>query len=211
MSNFENFAVNIDSEMNDMQLTELNRKLFIQLQKVIQENAMLKSENVFLKEHIRIDPLTRVYNREFMEEYLNEELERAERYNAKFSMIIVDIDHFKRINDNYGHQKGDEILKKVAAIFNKAVRKSDIIFRYGGEEFLIALPETGLNGAYAVANKLRKMVESEIFDGIDSNVTVSVGLCERKNSMALEEMIYSVDMALYDAKRNGRNQVRIAA
>ena len=210
-TSFESIALNFNMEGSESNLTELNKNLFIQLQKVMQENSTLKSENIKLKEYTRIDPLTKMYNRQFMDEYLHEEIERAERYNIKFSMIIVDIDFFKKINDTYGHQVGDKVLKRIAELFKLAVRKSDISFRYGGEEFLIALPETDLSGAYSVANKLRKTIEETVFENIKQQVTVSVGLAERKKNTSIEELIYNVDMALYEAKRNGRNQVRIAA
>ncbi len=205
-------AMTIDFDMmkNDVN-TDVNRNLLLHLHQLVQENEKLKQENKKLKENIRIDALTKVYNRQFMEEYLRDELSRSDRYSSHFSMLILDIDFFKKINDTYGHQVGDFVLKKIADIMKKTLRNSDMIFRYGGEEFLVALPETELKGACRAADKLRKTIEDEIFDTIQWSITVSIGVSERKDNISLDELIHNVDMALYEAKKGGRNQVRVAA
>lgn len=201
----------LTADTKESGLADMNRELFLQLQKVMKENEELKGENKILKKNIRIDPLTQLYNRQFMDEYLKEEINRSERYCQSFSMLIVDIDHFKKVNDTFGHQAGDAVLRKVANMLKQHLRNCDLVFRYGGEEFLIALPSTNLSGAYITANKIRKVFEGEFFDAIQSNITVSIGVSERKSHESLDQLIYNVDMALYTAKKNGRNQVRIAA
>jgi len=211
MSSSIDLAMGLDFIHDEPVSADSNERLFVQLQKVLMENRFLKQENKMLKDLIRIDPLTELYNRQFMDEYLFQEIDRAERYESHFSMIIVDIDFFKRFNDNYGHQVGDTVLKQVAQILKRGCRISDKIFRYGGEEFLIALPETDLDGAYAVASKIRKMVEREPIPGVAENVTVSIGVSERKEDCTLDKLIHSADTALYEAKKNGRNQVRKVA
>ncbi len=190
---------------------DMTRNLLVHLHNLMKENEKLRNENRRLKKHCRIDPLTGINNRLFMEEYLTEELNRSDRYNSSFSLIIIDIDHFKSINDTYGHQAGDTVIRKIASILKNNIRKCDQAFRYGGEEFLIALPETDLAGAEKTADKIRKIVERELFDGVDRTVTVSMGISEKGDDNDVATLINVADKALYEAKRGGRNQVRSAA
>jgi diguanylate cyclase (GGDEF)-like protein len=190
---------------------DINKNLFIHLQNLMKENAKLKEENKKLKEISRIDGLTKLYNRLFMDEYLKNEIERTERYNTNFSMLILDIDFFKKINDSFGHQIGDTVLKFVANKIKENVRLSDMVFRYGGEEFLIALPETSIKGAIVTAKKLRSEFESTIIQEINKNITVSIGVSSFKKGNSIENLIHNVDMALYEAKKTGRNRIKVAA
>ncbi len=161
------------------------------------------------------DPLTGIYNRRFMEQRLTEEISKARRYNFQLSVILFDLDHFKRVNDEHGHQAGDEILIQVSALVNAQLRDSDMLSRYGGEEFLIIAPNTGPAEAALLAERLRARIEAQEFlkdyEGIQQpelHVTVSIGLASfGENNNNEEMMIGSADRNLYQAKNEGRNRV----
>ncbi len=158
------------------------------------------------------DPLTGLYNRRMFWEIATKELSKADRYGDYFSIIMLDIDYFKKINDTYGHDVGDMVIKKVAEILKKNVRSSDVVARWGGEEFIIMLPKTGLVDAVKVAEKLREIIEKtpiRLKDGRVIRITVSGGVSTFKGSESLEQLIREADMALYEAKRKGRNRVEI--
>lgn len=156
------------------------------------------------------DSLTGTYNRRFLEVYLKREFERHKRYSTPFSLIMIDIDYFKRVNDEYGHQCGDFILKCIASEIAAAVRKVDFIARYGGEEFCCLLPETNLPRALYVAERIRKNIAQRSFcyEGKMIQITVSLGISElREDVQSAEVLMGSADEALYEAKRQGRNRV----
>ena len=171
-------------------------------------------------ERIRIlsitDKLTGCYNRTYMDEYLNKEIIRATRYHRPISLVMTDIDHFKRINDGYGHQAGDLILKNFVTWIKESLRKDvDWIARYGGEEFLIVLPETGLESAMGSAERLREAVSENVtpYEGKDIRITASFGVVGFKPSaedktFPHESIIDKADKSLYQAKKEGRNRVR---
>lgn len=149
------------------------------------------------------DPLTGLANRRFMEIQLDKSLEMAKRYQEALSVVMLDIDHFKDYNDAYGHLEGDRLLVRLADILRREVRKADYIFRYGGEEFLIILPETDPGMAYEAAERLRKAVETE-----GGGVTMSLGIASLGDALGEKcELIDAADDALYKAKKNGRNRV----
>lgn len=161
------------------------------------------------------DELTRLYNRRHFHSRLDEEIHRARRYGHPLSLILMDIDHFKKVNDMYGHQVGDDVLIGVASIVKSNMRKVDVIARYGGEEFVAILPETDEKGAYVIAEKLRKLIKGYEFDILDEkklNVTASFGVSSL--NMLIEDIadksqqiVKMADDALYKAKENGRNTV----
>lgn len=134
---------------------------------------------------------------------------KSKRYNLDLSCIIIDIDHLKKINDNYGHLIGDNILKSVANVINKNIRQEDTLGRYGGEEFLVVLSNTNINGAQLAAEKIRKSIENHKFSNknIQIKVTVSIGVTDNKTDFPENEdgMLYNADNALYTAKNNNRN------
>ena len=153
------------------------------------------------------DPLTGLFNRRHMNQRLREEESRAARTSAPFSVIIVDIDHFKRINDTSGHDAGDRVLRDLAQLLRDMVRTQDIVARWGGEEFLVVLPQTPLTGALEVAERLRLAAEATLareLDGIDA-VTLTLGAAEYAGSVP--ESLKLADVALYQGKAAGRNRV----
>jgi len=158
------------------------------------------------------DDLTGLYNRRFLQQRLEEELHRASRYSLRLSCIMLDIDHFKAINDTHGHVAGDLIIKDVATILKNHVRKSDLAVRYGGEEFLLILFENDKNGALRVAERVRADVESHVFTWKEQplRVTISSGVAVFPDDGVTmpDELIARADSALYSAKTSGRNMVR---
>ncbi len=175
--------------------------LIFQLYKIKQ----LQQELILLAYH---DQLTSIYNRRKTKDFLEEYIKYSKRYNTPLSLIYFDIDFFKKINDTYGHDKGDFVLKELSRIVKLNLRDSDIFGRWGGEEFLIILPNTDINGAKKVAEKIRTAVKNSDFDGI--NVTISLGITQLNMNDDVDSFINRADRALYKAKRNGRNRVEIA-
>lgn len=156
------------------------------------------------------DPLTEVYNRRFLSNRLQEEIERFKRYGRPFSIILQDIDHFKKVNDTYGHICGDFILKKFAHLNSERLRSVDIYTRYGGEEFCCILPETRLESAYKLAEDLRVTIEKQLFEfeGNKFNITMSQGAVEITLGVSnAEQLLKSADELLYEAKNTGRNKI----
>jgi len=171
---------------------------------------------VTLLEHENItDFLTSMYNRRFLDRRLREEYARFERYKAPLSVILLDIDHFKEINDHYGHQVGDLALNYVAKVIRKTIRTTDVAARYGGDEFLIITPNIHVGTAGVLAERIRQKVEAEPFTMIDRSgrprgipMTISAGVvgCD-PNAGGLPQLVQRVDEALYAAKQAGRNRV----
>lgn len=155
------------------------------------------------------DELTSLYNRRKIMEILKMEIDRAKRYGYDLALIIADIDFFKRINDTYGHNMGDSVLKKVSMILRNSIRKVDYVGRFGGEEFIIISPETSLQNAMLLAERIRKIFNSFIIDGLNAPVTLSFGISVYTPDKDLDTFINEADTALYEAKKSGRNQVKI--
>ncbi|MGO9378914.1 MAG: diguanylate cyclase [Dissulfurispiraceae bacterium] len=159
------------------------------------------------------DYLTGVYNRKFLMERFVEELAWATRYQEPLSLIFLDIDHFKKINDTYGHSCGDEVLKQLAKTLSSALRVHDIVARYGGEEFVILLSNTGWDDSLTVAEKIRVTIEESDFfcdeNPIKMPITVSIGVTSTEGELDLlpDSLIVKADQALYEAKAAGRNRV----
>jgi diguanylate cyclase (GGDEF)-like protein len=163
-----------------------------------------------LREMNMRDGLTGAFNRRYLDHRLGVEFERFRRYGRPLSLLLLDIDFFKRVNDRFGHQCGDAVLRGVAAGLAAEVRKSDLVARYGGEEFCCVLPETDLAGALVVAEKIRAAAEAQEhrWEGQAVPVTISVGAAEAKPGMAgAAELVGRADAGLYEAKRSGRNRV----
>jgi len=172
-------------------------------------------ENMALREEAITDGLTQLYTYRYFELRLRNEFERASRYHTPLSLIFIDIDHFKRINDTYGHEEGNEVLRTVAKILKDSTRRVDVVARYGGEEFCIILPQTDLEGAQQCAENLRQTVEKTPFPIQKSEplkVTVSLGVSAYPEFPVTtsEELVKLTDLGVYQAKNTGRNQVCVA-
>ncbi|MBD2256480.1 PleD family two-component system response regulator [Pseudanabaena sp. FACHB-2040] len=168
----------------------------------------LRTALVEMERLAKTDGLTGLLNRRYLFEAATQELSRAQRYGRAFSVLMVDIDHFKRINDTYGHPVGDVVIQTVASVLTEALREVDLIGRYGGEEFSIILPETPLQKATEVAERIREMINSLPIPAGSENlhITVSTGIsgCEG-GVQSIDEIFHQADKALYQAKSAGRN------
>lgn len=166
--------------------------------------------NKKLEHLVTVDPLTGAYNRIQFDVLIEAEIDRANRYGNTFSVIFMDIDHFKKINDKYGHQTGDEVLKSFTDIIEKTKRASDIFSRYGGEEFIILAYATDIDNALICAERLRKHIEHYSFDKV-GKITCSFGVTEFRNKKDTSHSVLKrSDEALYQAKEAGRNCIRQA-
>jgi diguanylate cyclase (GGDEF)-like protein/PAS domain S-box-containing protein len=157
------------------------------------------------------DPLTDIYNRRYVEKHLRLELKRCDRFHTTLSIIMFDLDYFKTINDNYGHEKGDQVLLKTVEVTQNIIRDIDIFSRWGGEEFIIVLPETDLKSAEKLAERLRIGISKVSFDWLnqEQQITASFGLAESNGpDSEYDNLLRQVDKAMYAAKNNGRNQVK---
>lgn len=188
---------------------DLERLVILTMQFALEIKKVLLYETV---EKLAItDSLTGLYVRRYFYERLDEELQRSKKYKFEFAFIMIDIDDFKKCNDTYGHMVGDVVIKEIARIIKESVRDIDIVGRYGGEEFVIALPETGLESGRQVAERLRKKVEEKVFKAYDEKLklTISVGLAiYPADASELSDIIDKADQALYTAKNSGKNVVR---
>jgi diguanylate cyclase (GGDEF)-like protein len=163
------------------------------------------------KELTIIDPLTGLHNRRHFESNLEREFLRAKRYNSPLSIAVIDVDFFKKINDTFGHSTGDYVLRETAFLVMNSVRTTDMVFRYGGEEFVVILTETPQDGAVIPLERLRAAIEKHrfVYKGEEIKVTVSIGISSDTTAATPEDMFDLADKALYQAKEAGRNRVII--
>src|SRR5712692_1984720 len=172
-------------------------------------NETLRRKNEELERLSVTDGLTGLYNRRRLMETLTDEARRSQRLKHTFAVLMVDVDHFKKYNDSFGHQAGDAVLTKIAGLLREATREVDFVARYGGEEFLILLPETGMGEALDIAERIRTRIAAEVFDG--RHMTVSIGVSEFPlHGENADQVVGAADEALYEAKREGRDKVRRA-
>jgi len=161
-----------------------------------------------VKQLAYLDGLTGIFNRRFFELRIMEEIERARRFGTGMAVIMADIDEFKRLNDEFGHLLGDEVLRQVSSLFHQQLRKIDVVCRYGGEEFAILLTQATAEQAMAIAEKLRRFVENRQFPGVPRTVTISAGVAAfPAHGKSRDEIIRAADNGLYAAKQSGRNRV----
>lgn len=192
------------------QMTAVTRRYRDQLAMARKTIADQQRDIERLREEAGTDPLTRIPNRGSLEERLAEEIERAKRYESPMALILVDIDHFKAVNDDHGHLVGDRVLAGVAHVLDDIRRQSDFLARYGGEEFCMILGQTDKEQGRAFAERARSKVQQARFmrDGKSISVTCSLGIAQfRPGTDTPESLLARADMALYKAKSEGRNQV----
>lgn len=186
---------------------------FVWLSSLLALRTAMDVMRITILEHETVtDPLTGVFNRRFMEKRLLEEVAKANRYQFELSVLMLDLDHFKQVNDVYGHQAGDQILKEIGNLVGRELRDSDVLARYGGEEFLIIAPNTAPTDANVLAERLRSRIEAHqlVADKKDQKlrVTVSIGVSSYGGDIIDEQSLIRVaDKNLYLAKSAGRNRV----
>ena len=177
---------------------------------VIGSSRTLKKTLTELDYQANQDPLTGLYNRRYFNSFLEKEIERSKRHNHEFCMLMLDLDNFKGINDSYGHLFGDDVLREVAQVLKKKIRRGDMVTRLGGDEFCLVLPETSITGAHHVAEEIKSAIEAYQFSDIhDFHITTSIGIISYpSHTTSFSELLSFVDLALYQAKADGRNTVR---
>lgn len=185
--------------------------LFDATDESISEEKLQEARDRLAESSIR-DPLTGIYNRRHLESMLSKEFQRARRHELPLTVLLLDLDHFKRVNDTHGHLAGDEVLKQTAARIVGCIRETDTLARYGGEEFALILPETETQGASIVAERIRSTIADTpiLFENVSLPVTTSIGLCEfQPDLVKYSQLIDNADTALYSSKKNGRNRVTV--
>ncbi|MCA1928155.1 MAG: diguanylate cyclase [Calditerrivibrio sp.] len=190
-----------EKEVVNKELTEYRTKE-AELERLKKDVERYKMESV-------TDPLTSLFNRKFMAKKIMEEIERCKRYGSTFSLIFLDIDDFKKINDVYGHIIGDFVLKYLSDIIKSELRKADYAFRYGGEEMVILLAETGIENAIKFSERLLETIRNTVFKYKSESlkITVSMGVSEFNPAETMENLINRADMAMLRAKREGKNRI----
>lgn len=177
-------------------------KQFKEYSKIVHNNMKA------LEKYATTDNLTGALNRAKFDAIIEREMEIVKRYNQSLSMIMFDVDHFKKINDQYGHTAGDNVLKGLADIVRENIRKIDYFIRWGGEEFMILSSETNLAKACKLAQKIRKVIENHDFENVEK-ITVSLGVAEFKDTDTVNSFIKRADDAMYKAKKARRNRVEV--
>ncbi len=210
----EEILIEANTILSGINLTydQMNKELVnakIQMQKAARE---LEIKNKWLESLANIDGLTEVYNHRYLQIFLEREFNRTKRKKGTFCLIMLDVDNFKKFNDTYGHQAGDFILKELCSLLKKGIRTYDILARYGGEEFAIVLPESDMEGALIVAERLRHRVAEHVFaDNKEQHkVTISIGVAETRPSidnLNRSDLIERADKALLESKKNGKNRI----
>jgi diguanylate cyclase (GGDEF)-like protein len=217
---FEHSIENLLQEANqklcqlNMSYEQMNRELLKAKMALFQVNKELEEKNARLEALVNVDALTEVYNHRYFQNFLLDEVRRSRRTEKPLCLIMIDVDNFKKFNDEYGHQVGDFVLREVCRIIKPVLREDDLFARYGGEEFVCVLPETDLEQATEIAEALRLAVSSHLFvQGVERyGVAVSLGLANLAFSgegSSPDELIGMADRALLTAKKNGKNRVEV--
>lgn len=169
--------------------------------------SQLQKKEAKIRELMLTDPLTELANRRHLDDRLADEIERSERYGHKLAVILADLDHFKSFNDEYGHLKGDDVLKLFADVMINNVRAVDFVARFGGEEFVIVMPETTADGATRLAERIRQSMAQREIGGVSRKITASFGVTMKRPGDKAKDLVSRADQALYQSKENGRNRV----
>ncbi|MEW6427790.1 MAG: diguanylate cyclase [Thermodesulfobacteriota bacterium] len=207
--------VNVFLELNRQcrELEDKTRTLEKIIAKQEEYKRVIEEKNRALKELAIRDGLTGIYNHRHFQDLLEREIALAKRYRKDISCLMMDLDHFKEVNDSHGHQFGDFVLREFVRLIQKELRSTDILARYGGEEFVLVLPNIDLEGARSVAEKIRKIIETNLFsdEGQSRWVTVTIGIYHAKpgDSLSGQQLLRYADKALYQAKEMGRNRVMV--
>lgn len=196
-----------EMEQLNAQVIELNLELAEVQRTLARANRALQANEERLQQLSITDPLTGLANRRHLMDFLSQAWLRSQRFESTFSVIMADIDFFKKINDQYGHHQGDVVLKAVAAQMQAMVRKVDLVARFGGEEFVIVLQEASLDAAVELAQRLRQATSELQFEGIPSAVTCSYGVAQMAPDNNVDQLLKQADEALYHSKLTGRNRV----
>jgi len=192
-------------------LSNLTRELHKKNAALRRVNQELEAANERILELTRIDPLTQVANRRYFDERIREMVSLSKRRSHPLSIIMTDLDKFKDVNDTFGHDAGDRVLEGYAELMKRMVRTEDLVARFGGEEFIILLPQTDSAQAYALAERIRERLSQEDFIGNHHIVTASFGISQLKQNETISDFIKCADRALYQAKESGRNRTVLAA
>ena len=213
----QNIVAGLESGADDYLCKPFNKAEFIARLKcglrILNLETSLKKANEKVRLLSITDDLTGCFNKRYLEQHFYKEIDRAKRFDHKFCIIMTDIDHFKQVNDTYGHPAGDRVLQTFAHCLNRGIRKNiDWVVRYGGEEFLIVLPETSVSAGVVLANRLRQLIENEIISNKSIQITASFGVagfeaCPAQTKEAAKKLIKIADECLYNAKESGRNKV----
>ncbi len=191
------FAINVDNYENKIDYYVLS----------LTDITELKEKSNLLEYQASHDSLTGLFNRNKFKDLFGKELRRGIRYNSDLSLILFDLDNFKKVNDTHGHQVGDEVLIEISAIITSGVREHDTVVRWGGEEFIILLPETDIDGAVMVADKLRLLISEAIISSKELSITASFGISKMIKDDTEDSLILRTDNALYKAKQTGKNKI----
>ncbi len=194
-------------EALNTQVVQLNEQMAEMQRDLARSNRQLKASEARFKNLSVTDPLTGLANRRHLEELLNGEIERSQRYGEVFSLIMADIDHFKHVNDTYGHDIGDSVLRVFAGLLREQVRDCDLVARLGGEEFVVLLPRTDLASATASAERLRVATRQMHASGFPERLSASFGVTHFGPGDTLHSLLKRVDEGLYAAKTRGRDRV----
>jgi two-component system, cell cycle response regulator len=180
-------------------------------ERIIRSHEELTVAHTALKFEASHDPLLRIWNRGAIIDLLNKELSRAKRLQTSLSVLFADLDSFKRVNDSYGHSVGDDVLRSAAERMSSAVREYDYVGRYGGDEFLVVLPNCTTEAGREVAERVRQQIGDEplVIAPIQVNITASIGVSQLHSGQKIHDLLHRADVAMYRAKQNGRNRVEV--
>lgn len=196
--------------LNEMVIS-LNEEMAEMHRNLVRSNNELKRNEARIRELMLTDPLTGLANRRRLNESLEQGIGRSHRHGRPLSILMADIDHFKRVNDTYGHDVGDEVIKMMANCLRTGIRTNDLAARFGGEEFIVLLEECALDDAHELAERIRKSISDQVIPSMGKPITASFGVAELGPEETALSLLKRVDQALYASKEHGRNRVSKAA